>query len=126
MLMSNPRVANQARTVSSITAARIDGACVASVGQSRLSEEGLTRRPRRARPNLASPRLSLDALDAAEPRSIGRRRPGGLAVVAGVDPVALVVPFVGSAISRLRHNEPELVIQEVRYAAPEPATPSRI
>lgn len=66
----------------------------------------------------------LDAT--AEPRSIRRRRSGRHAVIAGVDPIALVVPLVEPAISRFRHHQPESVIQEVRRTAPQPSTPSSI
>jgi hypothetical protein len=62
----------------------------------------------------------------AEPRSIRRRRPGDLAVVAGVDPIAPVMPVMVPAVSGLRHDESESVVQEIRSVDPEPSTPSGI
>src|SRR5881397_3728202 len=60
----------------------------------------------------------------AEPRSIRRRRPSDLALVAGVDTVALVVPLVGPAVPRLGHDQPKPVVQDVRRMDPEPSTPA--
>jgi hypothetical protein len=67
---------------------------------------------------------SIEAI--AEPGSIRRRRPGDLAVVAGVNPIAFVVPLVVPAVSGLRHDQPESVVQEIRSVDPEPSTPSGI
>src|SRR3970040_194236 len=60
------------------------------------------------------------------PRSIGRRRPRYIAVIASVDAVTTVVPVVVAAVPRPRHNEPEAVVQDVRRVGTEPRPPPRL
>jgi hypothetical protein len=61
-----------------------------------------------------------------EPLSIRRRRPGGFAVIAGIESVTAVMPLVVPAVPGLGHDQPESVVQDIRGVGPKPCAPSGI
>ena len=61
-----------------------------------------------------------------EPGGIRRRRPGGFAVVAGINAVAAVMPFVVPAVPGLGYDQPESVVKDIRCVGPKPRAPSGV
>ncbi len=59
-------------------------------------------------------------------RSVRRRRPSDVAVVAAINPGSVVVPLVVPAVQSPGNDQTDAVVQDIRRANPEPGAPSRV